>query len=53
MKGHDPFVWLQRHGNPYGNGLLAYAAKPFADFTLPEQDEHLFFYHPGQEHAPV
>jgi hypothetical protein len=47
VKGHDPFIFLQGKGGTHGNRFLPDPAEPFADLSLPEQDQHFFLDHSG------
>ena len=42
VQRHDPFILLQRHRCAYGNGFLADAAEPLADFVLAKKNQHFF-----------
>jgi hypothetical protein len=49
VKGHYPFVLLQRQGCTNSNSFLPYATEPFGNFSLPQQQEHLILDHAGPE----
>lgn len=44
-------IRLNRVYSADGNCFLTNSGKPFGDFSLPEQNKHLFFNHPRLEQA--
>src|SRR5690349_18305055 len=53
VQGHDPFVWLKRHGGTYCYGFLANTTEPFGDPSLAQQHQHFFFDQPWPQQLLV